>query len=221
MDQSPTRLPVTIEASINLHVALSSSPAELDHRDGFAHGFVFVPRQDGCLYRDQQRSPRGRCRFRDGVTHPTRRSNHKDGSFATNELGVRAGVEWLLGTREAGWSLSGRLGLVLFRPTAGGLDRETEAVYGVGRSEMNLRVTKRVFAGKNPPGELGTRLTLERRFGRRGVLNPYSLLLDTFLSLPAARDWGPFVRAYWGGDYYNVRFDTRVLVPGLGLMWEG
>jgi len=272
VDGSATNFPATLEASINLHVPLTSSLAELDTRDGFAHGFVFVPRvdlrhglgtsfpirtpgfhptvhfqffhqshpradlrlrwigellvahhsngQDGCLYRDQIDPPGGRCRFPDGKKRVGAPLNHVDGSFATNEVGLRAGAEWKLGSDDSGWSVTSLFGLVLFRPTQGGLDPETEEVYGIGRGEAQLRVGKRILAGRAARSELGARLSLDGRFGKGKVQNPFGALLDGFWSLDAARNWGPVLRAYWGGDYYNIRFDARSLIVGLGMMWE-
>ncbi len=272
VDARRTRLPATLEASINLHVPLTSSLAELDTRDGFAHGFVFVPRvdlrhglgtsfpirtpgfhptvhfqffiqshpradlrvrwigellvahhsngQDGCLYRDQVAAPGSRCRFPDGKKHVGAPLNHVDGSFSTNEVGLRAGAEWKLGSAESGWSVTSLFGLVLFRPTLGGLDPETQAVYGIGRGEAQFRAGKRILAGGAARSEVGARLSFEGRFGKGKVQNPLGALLDGFWSFDAARNWGPFLRAYWGGDYYNIRFDARSLIVGVGLMWE-
>ncbi len=272
VDGSSTRLPYTLEASINLHVPLTSSLAELDERDGFAHAFIFIPRidlrhglgtsfpirtpsyyptvrfqmfhqrqvatslrrrlifellvahlsngQDGCLYRDQVAKPGGRCRFPDGASHPNAPLNHRDGSFAINELGLRVGAEWLRGQGEGALSVTTLFGLVLFRPEVGGIDPEIERVYGLGRAEGFARVARRTFTGRAAEGELGARARVELRFGADYVQNPLGVLVDGFWSFRTMRDWGPFVRAYWGGDYYNVRFDARSLILGLGMMWE-
>ena len=45
-DGTPTHTPATFEASLALHVPLTSSLVALDTRDGFAHAFVFIPRVD-------------------------------------------------------------------------------------------------------------------------------------------------------------------------------
>ncbi len=272
VDGKATSFPATLEASINLHVPLTSSLHELDQRDGFAHAFVFIPRvdlrhglgtsfpirtpgfyptvrfqffhqshlrpnlrrrwlgellvahhsngQDGCFYRDQIDPSNARCRFADGKERVGAPLNHVDGSFATNELGLRAGADFLLGAPESALSITSLFGLVLFRPTQGGIDPEIEALYGIGRVEAQLRVGKRVWSHSAARSEVGARLRIDARVGKRTIENPVGVLVDGFWSFETLRDWGPFVRAYWGGDYYNVRFDARSMILGLGMMWE-
>ena len=272
VDGKHTNFPATLEASINLHVPLTSSLHQLDTRDGFAHAFVFIPRvdlrhglgtsfpirtpgfyptvrfqffhqaqlnarlrrrwigeilvahhsngQDGCLYRDQTDPPNGRCRFADGKAHVGAKLNHIDGSFASNELGLRSGVELRIGAADHAWSVTGLLGLVLFRPTQGGIDPEIEEIYGIGRAEAQLRVGKRLWSERAVSSEVGARLRIDTRFGKSTVENPFGVLLDGFWSFDTMRNWGPFLRAYWGGDYYNIRFDARSAIIGLGMMWE-
>lgn len=272
VDGKPTHFPATLEASINLHVPLTSDLHELDTRDGFAHAFVFIPRvdlrhglgtsfpirtpgfyptvrfqfflqkqlapalrrrfifeilvahhsngQDGCFYRDQVDPPNGRCRFPDGKKHVGAPLNHVDGSFASNDLGLRFGMDLRVGAPEHALSLTGLAGLVFFRPQAGGIDPEIEAVYGMGRVEAQLRLARRVWGADAASSEVGARLRIDGRFGKSSVENPVGVLLDGFWSFQTMRDWGPFLRAYWGGDYYNVRFDARSLIVGLGMMWE-
>ncbi len=272
VDGKATNFPATLEASINLHVPLTSSLHELDARDGFAHAFVFIPRvdlrhglgtsfpirtpgfyptvrfqffhqshphallrrrligellvahhsngQDGCFYRDQTYPPNGRCRFADGKKHVGAPLNHVDGSFAANELGIRGGLDLQLGAPDTAWSVTGLFGLVLFRPTQGGIDPEIEDLYGIGRVEAQLRVGKRVWSASPLRSEVGARLRIDGRFGKSSVENPIGVLLDGFWSFDTMRNWGPFLRAYWGGDYYNVRFDARSTIIGLGMMWE-
>jgi hypothetical protein len=174
--------------------------------------------QDGCFYRGQDATDA--CRFPDGEQHVGAPLNHKNGSFANNELGLRAGLERRRGLPRSALTTSALFGLVLFRPEAGGIDPESEALYGWLRAELWLRTAKRLFAGTRGASELGARLKVDARLGHKSVENPVGMLLDAFWRFDVLRDWGPFVRNYWGGDYYNIRFDARVWVLGVGLMWE-
>ncbi len=176
--------------------------------------------QSGCLYRDQVDAPNGRCGF--PKEEPARANpplNHIDGSFATNEVGLRGGIELSWGPKQSALRLTALLGAVLFRPLVGGIDPEIEAAYGLGRGELWLRFGKRLGQG-DLASELGVRVRADARFGSQTVRAPASLVVDSFWRVDVMRDWGPFVRVIAGSDPYNIRFASEVLTLGVGMMWE-
>jgi hypothetical protein len=174
--------------------------------------------QSGCLYRDQVEPRGGRCRFA-GPAQRKEPMNHIDGSFATNEVGLRTGLDLSWGPRASALRLTGLIGGVLFRPVVGGIDPEIEEVYGVGRAELWFRIGKRMGQGALA-SELGARVRSDVRLGGQSVRAPVSLIADGFWRLDHMRDWGPFVRLLVGSDPYNIRFSKDIVALGLGMMWE-
>lgn len=261
----PRLAPYTMDASIALHVTLTSSLEQLQERDGWAHSFTFIPRidlrhaaaesfpirtpsyyptvrfqlihqprhdrhgftrtvlellvahlsngQDGCLLNAEPPEGQRCARRRDVEGAP--RLNHRDGSFASNELGVRAGVDM----QRDGWRFTSLLGLVLFRPYSGGTDPELRALYGLGRAELWLRAS-RSLSLRHVHGELGVRARLDVRMGGAALQEPVAATIDSFIRFVELRDWGPFIRLHVGADNYNVRFDVPVVMLAGGFIWQ-
>lgn len=264
LSDRPRLVPYTMEASISLHVPLTSSFEQLAERDGWAHAFTFIPRidlrhaaaesfpirtpsyyptlrfqtfyqwrhgasdharvvlelvvahlsngQDGCLI--EERSGERGCLTRSEVDGAVK-LNHRDGSFASNELGVRVGVDHKRGR----WKLASLLGLVLFRPYTGGTDPELRAFYGLGRGELWLRAG-RTLALERSEAELGVRARVDLRVGGAALQEPLSATIDGFARFSKLRDWGPFLRLRVGSDGYNVRFDVPIVMLAAGLIWQ-
>jgi hypothetical protein len=175
--------------------------------------------QDGCLYLDQRRDG---ARCVDGAPGLGRRAlNHRDGSFSTNETGLRLGLEVRRDGAGRRDQLSALVGVISFRPHSLGLDPELAAVYGKARLEGELDV-RRTFRADGPRAcDVALHAFGTARVGGPHVRSPFALTLDLRTRFARAYGWGPMLRLHVGSDPYNVRFDVPIVMLALGAGFGG
>ncbi len=184
--------------------------------------------QDGCTFVEQQRRT-GAC---EPKLKPAPRDwtlNTVDGSFGVNYFSLKsavsvrriAGADAGAAAREVERAQSVQLEFrryVTFVPGGGGIEQIAPRF---GRNEIDAMWQVERPSWLRPGQFRHAQLTVRgwRRFGRDSRSSGGAAAELAWLGF-AGGVAGPFVRAYRGSDYYNIRFEENRRFVLLGLKWD-
>jgi hypothetical protein len=190
--------------------------------------------QDGCLFEHQQqvRAPVEHCEDIPGIPTTPLRVNRRDGSFSMHYLEaglfrratrMNPNIEMVnpqVGT-DGYWSIGGRLRYhVPERWVGGGMSPQLRDVYGAWRVNfLGDRVWRRQRGVWGlGPGHVRLEGFVELLPGVSDEVPPVRFAVEVSRAYYERSGWGSFLRYYYGQDYYNLGFLTKLSVVQLGAL---
>jgi len=182
--------------------------------------------QSGCFFAGERLvGPEGNevCEFPVGYTGSREAVNKVDGSFTTNNLGLRAGILFMTefqGTRLTRSHEIGLTAMIHLSGRGGGIKADQRALYGDSQYRLRYVFEDFVSAQRITAGYLRVQATAEFMQGTGEEVFPWAFTAEVSRSFGRAGGIAPYLRMHFGHDHYNIRFDERIWMLGLGLSWS-
>lgn len=163
------------------------------------------------------------CEFPEMYDGPLNSVNKVDGSFTTNNLGLRAGVLFMTefeGTRLTRSHELGFTAMVHLPGRGGGIKEDQRALYGDSQYRLRYVYEDFVSAERITAGYLRVQVGIEYMQGAGDAVQPWSLTTEVSRSFGRAGGIAPYLRMHMGHDHYNLRFDESIWMVGAGLSWS-
>jgi len=163
------------------------------------------------------------CVSRDGYTGSSDAINKDDGSFTTNNLGLRVGVLFMTEFQRTRLTRSHEIGLtaMFYLPgRGGGIKPDQRALYGDSQYRLRYVFEDFVSDERITAGYLRIQGTAQFMQGTGAEVFPWGLTAEVSRSFGRAGGVAPYLRMYFGHDHYNIRFDERIWMLGAGLSWS-
>lgn len=162
------------------------------------------------------------CVFPEDYVGARTNVNKVDGSFTTNNLGFRAGTLFMTDFHGPRLTRSHEVNftwMFYLGGRGGGIKEDQRAYYGDSQLRLRYAFEDFVSADTGLEGYFRAQVTTEYLQGAGPTVMPWSLTAELSRSFLWAGNVAPYVRLHMGHDHYNIRFDERVVMVGLGLSW--